>query len=527
MLTYQAPNDPLQTQANFISSQLNNDALSLNKPLSVLNAHRLFNLYADFNKYQEMFDIVNYCNKIDTISINCEANNDVALMFTLTALENNSVLTIRKVPFTGVSIQDHIYVTLTSSSNANQHMQIYDICKMIRTNLLEELNSQANNGVLGDQITTSHTTMKHYMDTIVKSFTYNTFLNVQQLINENINRIMPMDNNNKSTIKNIRTAAMLFGQSYGTNSVIIFNELVSNLESLIDQLVTESNKDINDPIMLSILQSLGNGNVYNSASYYYIRIALVGLLQKSTSSSCSNVIKSIRATHGVDVSDYYNKLIADIFIKCSYPLIQYQFISSILNSYMKNGDFVNTRIGLFSKIYFTYYIVSLLSLVLQSYTQSGAYNSVNQEELNNITNMMNDIMGKLNSYLSNMNKINMNSTNVTSDEEISNIVNTLRNMSNDVHDESMKINNIEGTIQNSRVSIRNMTSNLDIIDNKLYIVNIELILVIILFLIITIISIILISIKQEKYTFFIIGGTITLIILIKVSMVIFSFINKN
>jgi hypothetical protein len=527
MTTYQAPSDPLQTQANFISSQLANDTLSLNKPLNVLKANNLFKIYADFNQYQQIFDMPSYCKQIDTISINCESTADVALQVTPTALDNNSILTIPQKPFTGVSINDDVNVTLSSSSTTNEFTQIYNICKMIRTNLLNELSSQAVNGVLGDQITTSHTTMKHYMDTIITSFAYNAFHNVQQLINTNIDTIMPIDNTNKSTIQNIRTAAIVFGQSYGTNSLIIFNELVSNLQTIIDEIITGLKKDINDSKLVSVIQSLGNGNVYNSATYYAFRAGLIKALNKLTSSSCADAIKSIRATYGADVSNYYNKLIADIFIKCSYPLIQYQFISSILNAYMQNGDFVNTRIGLFSKIYFTYYITALLSLVLTSYKQSGAYNNVNSQDLSDITNMMNDIMGKLNSYLTNMNKINMKSIDSTPDVEISNIVDNLRTMSTDVQNNSSRINNIEGTIQDSRISIRNISSNLQIIDKKLKIVTIELILIIIIFFIITILSILLIAIKQEKYVFFIMGGTIALIILIKVSMLIFSFINKN
>jgi hypothetical protein len=520
--TFQAPQNPFNSSANLINSSVSNPE-ALNNPNSILNANKLFLMYANFNEYQSIFDISSYFQNIYNITINAENNTIVNQhLQNAEASKKNPILNIPKVAFTGNANVDDVYVTL-SKSDVDEAMHIFNVCKTLKDKLSKEFASDSQNGQIGDQITSSHSKMHHYMDVIILTLTYYYFTTIQSLIKNKIDSILSQ---NSEETKKIRRAAMIFSSMWDTPSQTIFNNLSEFIQILFD-LIFKEERVINDPLGIDYLKSLGNGNVYNSEFYYSIRTVIIKVLDKSTGNYCQDILKNIKATEGPDVAAYFNKLITDIYIKCSYPFIQYQIISSMMKEYMNKGDFVNTRLGLIAKIYLVLYIISVLSLVIQNFATDGRYSGVNQNDLTSVVSSLNDIMNKLNKYIENMNKIDMNSPNATSDAEIAKILSNLHEMSNNVQNDSKDIMYIQQNIETARLAIRNIMYNLSIIEKKRKNKIIEFWISFSILIILLISCITLLFLKKESIVLYITGITVLLVLLYKLIMLIISIIKKN
>jgi hypothetical protein len=325
----------------------------------------------------------------------------------------------------------------------------------------------------------------------------------------------------------MRRAAIIFSSLWDTQTQTIYNNLTELSRLYFDSLFESELKikDINDPIIINLLSSLGNGDNYTSIIYYSLRDSIAKQLN-SSSSGCANILKNIISSEGPDVSLYFTKLVADIYIKCSYPLLQYQFLSSLMKKYMNKGDFVNTRLGLFAKVHLVLYIVSVLSLVIQNFDQKGNYSSLNRDELVSVASMLNDILYKLNKYLENMNKIDMTSD-TTSDVEISKILSRLHDMSSNVESESRDISVIQSSIESSRLEIRNLIFNISIIEKKKVLRQIEFWISFGILILLLLSCITLLFLDMNKIVLYITGITILLVLLYKLVLMILSFIKKQ
>ena len=195
-----------------------------------------------------------------------------------------------------------------------------------------------------------------------------------------------------------------------------------------------------------------------------------------------------------------------------------------MNTYMTNGDFLNTRFGLLAKIYLVTYTVSVLSLSMQEYSNRGKYPEDQQNKLTAATDSLNDVLQKLNQYLININNIDISDSNTTSDQQFAIIVNDLKNLSNKVQSESSQINIIKNTIQSSSLEVRSLLENMKIIDKKLKAKKIEFWMVFSLLFIFIITCVVLIMIEQSLLVIYISAIAILLIILYKLCLLVISFV---
>lgn len=485
------------------------------------NVNPLFMLYTDFTQYQTIFNISNYFEHIYNITAKKETVSTIKQQLTADAIKNNSPITVtRSDTFTGLSADDDVYIQLTKDLAGN-HEDILNIASLIGSNILSELSttSDVENGMINISIANDHKKMKNYMDIIMSSCAYYYFNNIQGIITQNINTVVP----NASTNNDIRDALRVFGSFLGSQTKIQFSTLVSDFQTFFDGFIKGLGTDIKTSLMSSLLQSLGNTDNLNSAFYYALRKSIIEQLL-SGNNSCQSYIKTLSQNSNSDVAVYFAKTITDVYLKCSYPLIQYQFINSLISTYMKSGDFLNTRFGLLAKIYLVTYTVSVLSLSMQQYANNNKYSYTIQDKVTLATERINDVLQKLNQYLININNIDITDSNTTSDQQFAIIVNDLKNLSNKVQSESSKINIIKNGIQSSSLEVRSLLDNMKIIDKKLKAKKIEFWIVFSVLLTFIITCVILIMIDQSLLVIYISAIAILLVILYKLCLLVISFV---
>lgn len=486
------------------------------------NINPLFMLYTDFTQYQTIFNITNYFQHISTIKAKHEDNSTILeqLLDKNIINENGTIIVVQDDTFTGLSANDDVYIQLNKNIDGNWD-DILNISSLIGTNLILELSttSDVENGMIQLSITNDHQKMKNYMDIIMNSCAYYYFNNIQSIITQNINTIVTDSTNNND----VRDALRVFGSFLGSQSKIQFSTLVSDFQEFFNGFIKGLGTDIKESIMSELLQGLGNTPNFESAFYYALRKSIAAQLLNGNN-SCQSFIKTLSQNSNSDVAGYFAKIITDVYIKCSYPLIQYQFIISLMNTYMKNGDFLNTRFGLLAKIYLVTYTVSVLSLSMQEYSNKGKYPEDQQNRLTAATDSLNDVLQKLNQYLININNIDISDSNTTSDQQFAIIVNDLKNLSNTVQSESSQINVIKNKIQSSSLEVRSLLENMKIIDKKLKAKKIEFWMVFSLLFIFIITCVVLIMIDQSLLVIYISAIAILLIILYKLCLLVISFV---
>ena len=421
------------------------------------NINPLFMLYTDFTQYQTIFNITNYFQHISTIKAKHEDYSTILeqLLDINIINENGTIVVVQDDTFTGLSANDDVYIQLNKNIDNNWD-DILNISSLIGTNLLSELatSGDVENGMIQLSITNDHKKMKNYMDIIMNSCAYYYFNNIQSIITQNISTIVTDSTNNND----VRDALRVFGSFLGSQTKIQFSTLVSDFQELFNGLIKGLGTDINTSIMSELLQGLGNTPNFESAFYYSLRRSIAAQLLNGNN-SCQSFIKTLSQNSNSDVAGYFAKIITDVYLKCSYPLIQYQFIISLMNTYMTNGDFLNTRFGLLAKIYLVIYTVSVLSLSMQEYSNKGKYPEDQQNKLTAATDSLNDVLQKLNQYLININNIDISDSNTTSDQQFAIILNDLKNLSNKVQSESSQINVIKNTIKDTLKHYMNNSKN--------------------------------------------------------------------
>jgi hypothetical protein len=155
-------------------------------------------------------------------------------------------------------------------------------------------------------------------------------------------------------------------------------------------------------------------------------------------------VKSLVNIENNDAQSYFKMIIVDMYIKIFYPLLVYNYISCMMNLYVKNGDFINSRIALLAKIMYTYYFV----LKLASIYGRGASNDAQTATLNTVIN-------KIKKYLENVNRIDLQG----GSDVMSSIVRDLHSKSNDVVEKSGSIQSITEQIKANQLAMRNVIYN--------------------------------------------------------------------
>lgn len=151
---------------------------------------------------------------------------------------------------------------------------------------------------------------------------------------------------------------------------------------------------------------------------------------------------------------FMKKLLIDLYIKCCYPLIQYDLIDSLLAYYTDKGDFVNARFALLAKILFTYHVVKELSTnIKDSSNPNDTY-----ELPNEIKNIFPNVISQ---YIKRNNKGDINSNATSTENRLIEIIKELRLLSNDVISASDKKKIYREAIANNQLTLRNTAAAIE------------------------------------------------------------------
>ena len=495
---------------------------------SIDKANPTFMLYCSSEDYDKVFDMAPYVEPIIDVSFTAQNAIQVktgTIPYTTSPVQIDSISMLENSTANNTDIS---ITLLKSHTESTKEQDIVRVCQFFTSHIMADFSAEteedsAGNIRIKDSITYDHAMMRQYSDDIVTSIAMYYFTVVQNTIAQKFTK---MKHDKNYPCDNFIKACVNYGKMWDSQSKYVFSVLKKGLETFFDDLLTKQNQfPLKSPDLKQFLTSLGSG--YTSSLYFSLRQSLIDALVAS-SSSCQNPVKD---TEGQDVSLFMYKIIADTFIKCSFPLIQYTFLDRLMNIYMKQGDFFNTRIGLLAKIFFTCNVVSVFSIMIQ------LIRSAPVSTLSSIQTGLGDIIAKFSIYIQNMNNIDMTEgTNTNTQKELNVIQNQLYDLSRQVQQTSGANLTLQNEVQSLRLLIRNIDYNTNIQRMKYTSIKIEFYIVLaILVFIILVCSVLLILqniIGGEgdqfiKVVYYVAGGTFVLVLLYKLILFMFSIMNKN
>ena len=512
------------------------------------NANPTLMLYTQFEKYSTVFDISTSFNTITDINLTAQDSglilsqigihpNKASSVGYLTTLVNPLVITPIAFTSTSIASTTDVSVSLTTSTT-QEEQEISNISQALTALLLNDFSSdvvqsgsQGVSSYIDGDVTYKHNMMKQYLDDINKSLTLYQFNLAQTIFTKKFGSIVNSEAN--SYPKSLQLACISFGKMWDSQTKHVLDVMNTALETFFDNILNNVNLDPTSPLIQQLIMSLGFTNSYTSSLYYFLRTELISALQTSSSTSTCSSSNPLNDDHGQDVTLFMYKLMADTYIKVSYPLIQYIFIDRLMIYYMKKGDFTNTRLGLFAKIFFSLYSVSILSIAIQN------IKTVPVASMSPIQDQMNDIIVKLNSYIQNMNNIDMDpNTKTTADQEINNIQNYLYSLSSQVQTAAITNQGLQADVQNLRLLIRNVGYNTEIMWKINTRKKLEFWVITIVTFLVTLACVTLLILQTTlpqtppselflKLVYYTAGCALVLVILYQLIMFMYTLLNKN
>lgn len=155
---------------------------------------------------------------------------------------------------------------------------------------------------------------------------------------------------------------------------------------------------------------------------------------------------------------YIKKVLVDLYIKSCYPYVMFNHITALTDMYTAKGDFVNVRVGLLSKVFFTFFMLSNV------YTM---YQKVAPADTNSLTKLT-SIFSLLNSYIYQNNNISLDADGgqVTTTASISKILADLHTMSRETSSMGDALQQKKEDIEGYQLSLRNMILNMGMIQRR-------------------------------------------------------------
>lgn len=493
---------------------------------NLLNGNQVFTIFQDINKLKDVFTIDTFFKPVFNVAINSESSSAVRANLTDAAIRANDRLTIDRSDFVGDPSVEEVATNIERITN-NPLLELNDLLELFAT-MKNKLHVEFKNYVdldtkqIRDEITMNHTLMHKYMDAVIVSIATHYFSKAQLKINEKMNVLFPTNAENAQYVKYVRRAAFVVAAMKSD----VIDDLAQGLTYAYDQIFGKIT-DLRSPIVKDYLKSIGNTEqIASSAFFYNLRKHMLTYVQKSGSSGCANALKIVKATEGNEVYLYTTKLMTDLYLRACIPLVQYAFISAMMKKYMHAGDFVNTRLGLLSKIFYIVIMLYTINPTLNTLRNQVSTTSLSNDVLKT-TAFINDALFKFNKYLENMNRININSTTTTTETEMQKIVDDLKVYSNDVAKQSVIISEKKKSIQESRLAMRSILYNIEIIKQQRTKKLIEFYIILSLLLIVSIACIALLILKKNDIVFYVAGAALMGVLLYKLIMLVIYFVRKN
>ena len=409
---------------------------------------------------------------------------------------------LSKIPttttFTEVATQNEVRVELVRGGQISTDTILKGIAQEIEYVTSKE---SALLGLNGD-ITKSHTAFDQYMIGILSAVCSPCFIQAIKRLPANFPPNTPNNLQDAMNDVGLRTSSQI-NQIFTLVSI----QVQKNLQEIILPLTN---------VRIDVMNDFNNTNGSFSRPMYY-------QLRNKISNELTIQPPVLIGYETEDYTKMYiNKILTDVFIKTCYPLLHYLFIDAMMKKYAQVGDFINIRIALLAKIFYTFYFVDYINQNIYAPDSAAQSDSNKKAQYDSIFTQINT---NLNNYLTSINNIDI-STN-PGKNAMADLINSLHNLSNNVVLKSQQINDIKTQIVENQSALRSIIANVDIERGKYAWKVFEFSLILIVLLIVVIGSGVLLFLNKSQYVFYVAGATLTIVIIIKLIQFVNSFITKN
>lgn len=246
----------------------------------------------------------------------------------------------------------------------------------------------------------------------------------------------------ESAPESLRDAAFAISRGFSARRKdMLFTVLADNCRVALDKYIVEQLTNL----PATLLADLNDGG-FASPFYYRLRVEAAREL----------VVPSALAPMGADdyTLSYFKRLLVDLYVRTCYPLIHYDFLDVMMQRYVRNGDFVNARVALLSKIMF---VNHFLDAVVMATTASTGGSIVNPQ----IPPVIDGIKTTLNNYLTTLNTTFADRVldgTQTKDPRVA-ILRRLQNISSDAVRQNQRAEAVHGSVVQHQVTLQNITAN--------------------------------------------------------------------
>lgn len=464
---------------------------------SVYNVDNLLFNFTDQGTFTGSVIPSSFFNNITDLQLYREDPNDVQTRINIVDNINLTKLPVTKT-FTGVSTLNQVRVEIVRGEQISTDTILQGIAQELAFVTSTESSILGLNG----DITKSHTAFDQYMLGIISSVCAPCFIQAIKRLTSNLPPNAPNDLQDAINDIGLRTIAQL-----NKLFTLVSIQAQKNLQEIIIPLTN---------VRIDLMNDFNNtSGSFNRPMYYQLRNKI-----------SDELIITPPILMGNETEDYtimyINKILADIFIKTCYPLLHYLFIDAMMKKYAKSGDFINIRIALLAKIFYTFYFVDYINQNIYAPDSAVQSNSNKKAQYDSIFTQINT---NLNNYLTSINNIDI-STN-PGKNAMADLINSLHNLSNNVVLKSQKINDIKTQIVENQLALRSIIANVDIEREKYKWKVFEFWLILAIILIVVIGSSALLFLNMPQYVFYVAGATLTIVVIIKMIQFVNSFITKN
>jgi len=463
----------------------------------VYNVDNLLYSYTSRNTFTNNVTPSLFFNEITQVSLNREEPDDVRTR--VNTADSVDLPRLRTTnTFTEITTNNEVKIDITRGSQMSTEAMLQSIAQGT------DFVTRTESAILGlnNDITKSHTAFDQYMLGILTAVCAPCFARAVKSLSSNIPPNAPQnleDAINDVALRNYNQLHQLY--------TVVAMKVMSSFQEVVIPLTN---------IRTDTMADFNNANEsFKRPLYYQLRSKIADELVITPPILMGNETEDFTIM-------YINKILADIFIKSCYPVIHYLFIDAMMKKYAQAGDFINIRLALLAKIFYTYYFIDYINQNI--YAADSALQSDSGKKAT-YDSLFAQINTNLNNYLISINNIDISTQ--PGQNALANILKSLHDLSNQVVIKSENINELKGKITEHQLALRSIIANVDIERGKFGWKAFEFWFILTILLIVVLASGVLLFLNKPQFVFYIAGATLTIIIIAKLIELINSFITKN
>lgn len=253
---------------------------------------------------------------------------------------------------------------------------------------------------------------------------------------------------------------------------------------------------------------------FNTRLYYNIRNRMINALN----------VKSVYLSINDDDVWYYKKLVVDMFLKSSYPMVHMIYMQAIMEKYATSGDYTNVRIIILSMVFYVFYFLKYLYSLSTNGQQgsAGSYNIVPAHDA-----ALNTVFTKIKTYIQNNNKLDLKNDATSANDELKRIIVSLHTLSRDVTGQNKSIQMTSEQIKENQVTMRNIIFNIEVKRKDFKKASAEYIFALTLVILLVLINSVLLLVGLADYVFYLSGFFGVAVVLYLIISIIIRFVKGS